>query len=63
MKKRIIAPLDYIGVNYYFRRLVSASTTAAPSKVSYDAMGFAIAMGKDGPLTEIGWEVYPPWSI
>ena len=30
------------------------------SKVSYDAMGFALAMGKDGPLTEIGWEVYPP---
>jgi len=58
-EKRMIAPLDYIGVNYYFRRLVSASTTAAPSKVSYDAMGFAIAMGKDGPLTEIGWEVYP----
>jgi beta-glucosidase len=55
----MIAPLDYIGVNYYFRRLVSASTTAAPSKVSYDAMGFAIAMGKEGPLTEIGWEVYP----
>ena len=59
-EKRMIAPLDYIGVNYYFRRLVSASTTAAPSKVSYDAMGFALAMGKDGPLTEIGWEVYPP---
>jgi beta-glucosidase len=58
-EKRMIAPLDYIGVNYYFRRLVSASTTAAPSKVSYDAMGFALAMGKDGPLTEIGWEVYP----
>jgi beta-glucosidase len=58
-EKRMIAPLDYIGVNYYFRRLVSASTTPAPSKVSYDAMGFALAMGKDGPLTEIGWEVYP----
>jgi len=60
-EKRMIAPLDYIGVNYYFRRIVSASTstTAASSKVSYDAMGFAIAMGKDGPLTEIGWEVYP----
>jgi len=58
-EKRMTAPLDYIGINYYFRRLVSASTAAAPSKVSYDAMGFEIAMGKDGPLTEIGWEVYP----
>jgi beta-glucosidase len=58
-EKRMTAPLDYIGVNYYFRRLVSASTITAPSKVSYDAMGFTLAMGKDGPLTEIGWEVYP----
>jgi beta-glucosidase len=58
-EKRMAAPLDYIGINYYFRRLVSASTAAAPSKVSYNAMGFEIAMGKDGPLTEIGWEVYP----
>jgi beta-glucosidase len=58
-EKRMTAPLDYIGVNYYFRRLVSASRIAAPSKASYDSMGFEIAMGKDGPLTEIGWEVYP----
>ena len=58
-EKRMAAPLDYIGVNYYFRRLVSASTTAAASNVSYNAMGFEIAMGKEGPLTEIGWEVYP----
>jgi beta-glucosidase len=58
-EKRMTAPLDYIGVNYYFRRLVSASKIAAPAKVSYDAMGFELAMGKDGPLTEIGWEVYP----
>jgi beta-glucosidase len=58
-EKRMTAPLDYIGVNYYFRRLVSASTTAAPSRASYDAMGFELAMGKDGPLIEIGWEVYP----
>jgi beta-glucosidase len=58
-EKRMTALLDYIGVNYYFRRLVSASKIAAPAKVSYDAMGFELAMGKDGPLTEIGWEVYP----
>jgi beta-glucosidase len=58
-EKRMTAPLDYIGVNYYFRRLVSASTTPPPSKISYDSMGFELAMGKEGPLTEIGWEVYP----
>jgi beta-glucosidase len=58
-EKRMTAPLDYIGINYYFRRLVSATTTAVPAKVSYDAMGFELSTGKDGPLTEIGWEVYP----
>ncbi len=58
-EKRMAAPLDYIGINYYFRRLVSASNAATPAEVSYNSMGFAIEMGKDGPLTEIGWEVYP----
>jgi beta-glucosidase len=58
-EKRMTAPLDYIGVNYYFRRIVSALPTPVPSKPSYDAMGFDLTTGKDGPLTEIGWEVYP----
>jgi len=51
--------LDYIGVNYYFRRMVAAPTTPIPTKPSYAAMGFELSDGKDGPLTEIGWEVYP----
>jgi beta-glucosidase len=55
--KRMTAPLDYIGVNYYFRRLASAAP--APAKPSYEAMGFDLTDGKEGPLTEIGWEVYP----
>ncbi|MEI9979026.1 MAG: GH1 family beta-glucosidase [Edaphobacter sp.] len=58
-EKRIAAPLDYIGINYYFRHLVAALPTPAPSGASYNAMGFASSTGKDGPLTEIGWEVYP----
>jgi beta-glucosidase len=58
-EKRMAAPLDYVGINYYFRRLVSALPATNASEVSYDAMGFDISMGKDGPLTEIGWEVYP----
>jgi beta-glucosidase len=58
-EKRMAAPLDYVGVNYYFRRLVSAANDATPAEVSYKSMGFATEMGKDGPLTEIGWEVYP----
>jgi beta-glucosidase len=58
-EKRITAPLDYIGINYYFRSIISALKTPVPSKPSYDAMGFDLTTGKDGPLTEIGWEVYP----
>jgi beta-glucosidase len=57
--KRMTAPLDYIGVNYYFRQIVANLKTPAPTKPSYDAMGFDHFNGKDGPLTEIGWEVYP----
>src|SRR6202040_1595907 len=57
--KRMTAPLDYIGVNYYFRQLATAPTAPAPSKPSYDAMGFKLSTGKEGPLTEIGWEGYP----
>lgn len=58
-EKRMTAPLDYIGVNYYFRRLVAAPNAPVPTKVDYDAMGFELSTGKDGPLTENGWEVYP----
>ncbi|NYF50604.1 GH1 family beta-glucosidase [Tunturiibacter gelidoferens] len=57
--KRMTAPLDYIGVNYYFRQIVANLKTPAPTKPSYDAMGFDHFNGKEGPLTEIGWEVYP----
>jgi beta-glucosidase len=57
--KRMIAPLDWIGVNYYYRRIASASPNPAPTKPSYAAMGFDVIDGREGPLTENGWEVYP----
>jgi beta-glucosidase len=57
--KRMTAPLDWIGVNYYFRRLASAPPDPAPAKPSYAAMGFDVINGREGPLTENGWEVYP----
>jgi beta-glucosidase len=57
--KRMTAPLDYIGVNYYFRQIVANLATPAPAKPSYDAMGFNHYNGKEGPLTDFGWEVYP----
>jgi beta-glucosidase len=58
-EKRMTAPLDYIGVNYYSRRLAATPTTPVPSRVCYDAMGFEATTGKEGPLTDNGWEVYP----
>ncbi len=57
--KRMTAPLDWIGVNYYFRQIASAPTTPAPTKPSYAAMGFEMVNGREGPITENGWEVYP----
>jgi beta-glucosidase len=57
--KRMSAPLDWIGINYYFRKLASALTYPAPVKPSYAAMGFEVVDGRKGPLTEMGWEVYP----
>jgi beta-glucosidase len=58
-EKRMTAPLDYIGVNYYFRQIVANLKTPAPTKPSYDAMGFDHYNGKEGALTDFGWEVYP----
>jgi beta-glucosidase len=57
--KRMTAPLDWIGVNYYFRRLASVLTYPVPVKPSYDAMGFEVINGREGPITDMGWEVYP----
>jgi beta-glucosidase len=57
--KRMTASLDWIGVNYYFRKIVSALPNPAPAKPSYAAMGFDAVDGREGPITENGWEVYP----
>ena len=48
-------PLDWIGINYYFRRIVSESGPDPGPKHSH----YAAAMGSDGPTTYGGWEVWP----
>jgi beta-glucosidase len=58
---RMRAPLDWIGVNYYNRHIISADggqhgTSPDPS---YYGLGFNQPMGTEGPLTENGWEVWP----
>jgi beta-glucosidase len=49
--KAIAAPIDFLGVNNYFRRLVRAGTNGdGPHTVQYVP---------DAEYTDTGWEVYP----
>jgi beta-glucosidase len=56
------APLDWIGINYYNRHVISASVGNHPTTgvdATYGGMAFESPMGAEGPLTENGWEVWP----
>jgi beta-glucosidase len=67
-EKLMQAPLDWIGINYYFRRIVSAlgtsttATRAGAGKITESAMCINAKNGSDGPLTDFGWEVWP-WGM
>ncbi|GAB3021044.1 GH1 family beta-glucosidase [Bowmanella dokdonensis] len=45
----IAQPLDYLGINYYTREVYEA----------HDQHWFANLQEKQGPLTDMGWEIYP----
>jgi len=47
---RISAPLDYLGVNYYGRTIVTAGQDGQPR---------AVPAAPPAELTEMGWEVHP----
>jgi len=49
------APLDFLGINYYFRQLVSA----IPLGKGESATGVHNFDAHEGPLTDFGWEVWP----
>jgi beta-glucosidase len=54
------APLDFIGINLYYRTIASAPT--AMERISSPQQWlFPVNMteGKQGPKTDIGWEVWP----
>jgi beta-glucosidase len=53
--KLMKAPFDWIGLNYYVRTLVSASTQGIEGQY----FGLASEMPKRGPITYFGWEVFP----
>lgn len=44
-------PLDFLGVNVYFRRIIKAGATADPRQ--------AVVLKGPGPQTSYGWEVVP----
>jgi len=49
------APLDFLGINYYRRQLVSA----IPPGAGEDATGVHNFDAHDGPLTDFAWEIWP----
>jgi beta-glucosidase len=49
---RMRAPLDWIGINYYFRSRITANPN---DKLT----GYNAEIPREGPLTHNGWEVWP----
>ena len=49
------APLDFLGINYYRRQLVSAK----PAGQGEDSMAVKHEDATEGPLTDFAWEVWP----
>ncbi len=50
--QRMAAPLDFVGINYYFRYLVR-------SKEVPEAQNLPPSQHSTGEFTDMGWEVYP----
>jgi beta-glucosidase len=55
---RMRAPLDWIGINYYSRSKIAAVPPAS-STPTEALLGYASRKCDGGPLTDIGWEVWP----
>ncbi len=54
------APLDFIGINVYYRTMVSAPTLAERfSDRRFMLLPSRMAGGEKGPKTDMGWEVWP----
>jgi len=48
----IATPLDFLGLNYYFRQMIAADTTVA-------TLGFRQVPVEGATTTALGWEVHP----
>jgi beta-glucosidase len=54
------APLDFIGINLYYRTIVSApSTLERLSHAQEWLFPVKMAGGEQGPKTDFGWEIWP----
>ncbi len=64
------APLDWVGIHYYLRLVISdagpqaqSGAANAPSTTSSGAAdpmaGIRVEVGNEGPKTELGWEIWP----
>jgi len=63
--RRISAPIDFLGINYYSRHTVaSGSTPAAESPASAYPGSDHVRFVKTGaPVTQMGWEIHPDGMI
>jgi len=57
-EERMKAPLDWIGINYYSRSKI-ADAPLYPGAQGEALLGYAGRHGDSGPLTDVGWEVWP----
>lgn len=55
------APLDWMGINYYNRHIISSTGVKAGQVQpgTFAQLGFNCPMGAEGPLAENGWEIWP----
>jgi beta-glucosidase len=54
------APLDFIGINLYYRTVVSAAALAERfSNMRFVFLPARMIAGDAGPKTDLGWEVWP----
>jgi beta-glucosidase len=58
--EKVRAPLDFIGINLYYRTIASAAGTMERVAHAQDWL-FPVKMegGHEGPKTDFGWEIWP----
>ncbi len=57
--RRMGQPIDFLGVNYYFRHVVEDAGTHTPKPGDLDSILRVRMERPEGEYTAMGWEVYP----